>query len=112
MNGDISSSREELVLRVISETLAQDAKWGPQHYPVHLQPAQDRQHYDSLSHFYKGKLARAHPEADEVSWHDILMEEVSEAFAEADPGLIIEELIQVAALAIQICEDITLRGLK
>lgn len=37
----------------------------------------------------------------EVTWHDILTEEVMEAYAEDDPLLVREELVQVAAVAIK-----------
>lgn len=109
---DVSVTRWTLFKRVIDEMGNQDEQWGVQHFPIHKDPVPGQNHYDSVATFYKNRLREARAEADEFTWHDILMEEVAEAFAEADPGLIIEEMIQVAALAIQICEDITLRGLK
>jgi hypothetical protein len=43
-------------------------------------------------------------ENEEQSWYNILMEEVYESFAETDPGRQQEEMIQVAAVAVQIIE--------
>jgi NTP pyrophosphatase (non-canonical NTP hydrolase) len=40
--------------------------------------------------------------ARDVSWFGILMEEVYEAFAETDPAKQREEMVQVAAVAVQI----------
>jgi hypothetical protein len=42
--------------------------------------------------------------ARDVSWFGILMEEVYESFAETDPARQREEMIQVAAVAVQIIE--------
>lgn len=44
-----------------------------------------------------------------ITWQDILFEEVAEAFAEALPNRIREELIQVAAVAVAWVEDIDSR---
>jgi SpoVK/Ycf46/Vps4 family AAA+-type ATPase len=40
----------------------------------------------------------------EISWSNILMEEVYEAFAETGPEKQREELVQVAAVAVEIIE--------
>lgn len=44
-----------------------------------------------------------------VTWADVLAEEVTEAFAERDPGLLRAELIQVAAVAMRWVEAIEAR---
>jgi hypothetical protein len=41
-----------------------------------------------------------------VTWWHVLREEVCEAFAEADPERLRDELIQVAAMAIRWVEDL------
>jgi len=112
MSIDAWATREALLQRVRDERIRQNEKWGVQHWPLLGAGEQkDRHHYESVAAFYQNKLSAARPEAGEITWHDILMEEVAEVFAEADHRLIIEELIQVAAVALAIAEDVSLRGL-
>ena len=42
----------------------------------------------------------------QVTWMHLIREEVAEAFAEADPGRLREELIQVAALCVSCIENL------
>jgi hypothetical protein len=104
------SIRAALFSRTLDERGRQDEKHGIQHWPLGNE-GDTRKHYESVAAFYRAKLTAARPEAGEVSWHDILMEEVAEVFAETDHRLVIEELIQVAAVALAIAEDVSLRGL-
>lgn len=41
-----------------------------------------------------------------ITWRDILTEEVFEAYAESDPVKLRAELVQVAAVAVKMCEAI------
>ena len=54
--------------------------------------------------------SQAHSDRQEaagtITWTDILLEEVFEALAETDPARLREELVQVAAVALAIVEDL------
>ena len=93
------------IAEVHAERLRQDAKWGEQNHP------------DGTSDHW---LARANAETaqtranekafrDELTWLDILREEVEEAAAEVDPAKLRTELIQVAAVAVAWVEAIDRR---
>ena len=79
---------------IFDERERQDKKWGEQNHP------------DGTSAEYRW-IADAYREscelssrAGELTWHDILMEEVFEALAETDPEKLELELIQAAAVIV------------
>ena len=78
---------------VIGERVKQDAKWGQQN------------HADGTGKSFREAADRARYLTDQAakdgttSWRLILQEEVYEAFAEDNPILLREELLQVAAVA-------------
>lgn len=80
---------------VVRERLAQDARWGEQNHPDGT----------GLHHYAKWAAEDAKIDCEmarnmgRMTWKDILNEEVAEAFAESDEGRLVEELIQVAAVA-------------
>jgi hypothetical protein len=80
---------------IFEERQAQNAQWGKQHHPDGT----------GLQYRAAADLARARTQAaaerDEVTWRHILEEEFWEAAAEDDPRALQEELIQVAAVAVQ-----------
>jgi NTP pyrophosphatase (non-canonical NTP hydrolase) len=77
----------------------QNEKWGEQNHPMH----NDHLLYDCMRS--RAKLYKKINDNDSPhSWFFILMEEVYEAFAETKPKKQREEIIQVAAVAIQIAE--------
>lgn len=89
--------------RVVEEVGRQDAKWGPQSHPngtykEHAYQARNAQERCDL-------LARQ----GRLTWWDILLEEVYEAGAEEDTDALIEELIQVAAVAVNWVRDLRLK---
>lgn len=47
---------------------------------------------------------------DKPTWVRLLREEMAEAFCETDPERLMEELVQVAALAVSWCEKIKMRS--
>lgn len=77
------------------EREAQDAKWGEQNHPDGTGL--------TLLDLERAEVARERcKEAaaeGRLTWRDILLEEVAEALAEADPELLRAELVQVAAVA-------------
>jgi hypothetical protein len=80
---------------VDDEIARQDAKWGQQNHPDGT----------GAEWIDRANLARedtdAAAEAGQLTWLDVLKEEVFEAFAESDPEKLKAELIQVAAVAEQ-----------
>jgi len=80
---------------VLHERRVQNAKWGEQDHPDGTALG----NYDKWSEVH-AKEATNNAAADgRCTWRLILAEEVAEAFAESDPTLLREELIQVAAVA-------------
>ena len=78
---------------IAAERRRQDAKWGEQNHP------------DGTGDGFAADATQARKECEhaasigELSWRHILLEEVAEAVAEADPDDLRRELIQVAAVA-------------
>ena len=96
---------------IVEERTRQDAKWGEQNHPNgtgddrHLLRDISRPTYGTIC--YLAKNTTDHNAAiGNVSFADILVEEVFEALAEADPLRLRTELIQVAAVAAQWVEAI------
>lgn len=98
----------EIVREIADERVRQDAKWGEQNHPNGTGPG--------LVWAYTGPAAYVADTAKSeckrlsaegiVTFADILLEEVAEALAEADPPKLRAELIQVAAVAAQWVEKI------
>lgn len=87
-----------------TERQAQLAKFGDQHHP-------DGTGYDGSdghADFWRQKCQRAFAEG-EGTWGHVLLEEVFEAMAEADPARLRTELIQVAAVCAAWVADIDSR---
>lgn len=89
---------------IVAERERQNEKWGVQNHP------------DGTGHVYfksnaeRAKAITEHAaKIDSLQWWHILDEEVQEAFAEDDPQKLREELIHVAAVAVQWVECIDRR---
>lgn len=97
---------------VCDERARQDARWGEQNHPDGTHP--DNPWVFTGPASYVAEVARANCNrlAAEgfVTWRDILLEEIAEAFAEADPAKLRAELIQVAAVAAAWAEAIDRRA--
>ena len=93
---------------VADERRAQDDRFGEQN---HLN---DTGHSFAGNWSYDADVQRDRTDkltaAGMVGWSDILAEEVAEAFAESDPVRLREELIQVAAVAVNWVGSIDRRG--
>jgi hypothetical protein len=118
-----------VLAEVSAERARQDAKWGEQNHPDGSGPRvslaspilgspSDRWgdragvHLAIMSELRDNAVATTDERATtgELTWRDILLEEVFEAFAEADPARLRAELIQVAAVATQWVEAIDRRS--
>jgi hypothetical protein len=78
---------------VDAERQKQFAKWGDQEHPDGTGITGDKERADSARH-----LCQSMAERGEVTWRDILWEEIAEALAESDPGRLREELVQSGAV--------------
>lgn len=110
--------------RILYERMRQDAKWGEQNHPDGTGPRK-KPLYELAPHDRDGyspsaaritQLARRNCDAaaqrGELTWRDILLEEVFEALAEDDPARLREELVQVAAVAAAWTEAIDRRAAR
>lgn len=92
----------EIVLHAVyQERRRQEERWGVQHHPDATGLIDDdvrAERIKALNDFYDAE--------GNITWRDILLEEVYEAFAETDLDKLREELIQVAAVAVAWIEDI------
>lgn len=75
------------------ERQRQLAKFGEQYHPDGTSLTEDRERANSARHICQS-MARM----GQLTWRDILHEEVQEAFAEKDPALLRAELVQVSAV--------------
>ena len=89
---------------VADERRIQDAKWGVQNLP----DGTSKEEWSAVANAARTLCNMAASE-DAVTWKDILMEEFFEAMAESDPKKLREELVQVAAVAVQWIEAIDRR---
>jgi len=109
-----------VVFAVMNERTRQDEKWGDQsHLPDGTGPSVRWYGSSDLILWEKSASIAAcdakdrcqvHTENGTLTWLDILVEEVAEAFAEDDPTKLRAELVQVAAVAMQWIEAIDIRG--
>lgn len=104
---------ETLVL-VDQEIRRQDEKWGPDrtHPDLHIDSGLDD---GSWFHIWKDsseykRTTENRAKDGTISWADILVEEVAEALDEPDPQKRIDELVQVAAVALQWVNDLIIRS--
>lgn len=95
-----------LLGEVADERARQDVKWGEQNHPdgtgddVRLFADVGQPTYGTLAYVTRHHV-NGRARAGSSLWAPILLEEVFEALAEDDPGRLREELVQVAAVAVQ-----------
>jgi hypothetical protein len=93
-----------VVLRhVAAERALQDARWGEQNHP-------DGTGGNQAAADLARRVCQQAADAGQLTWRQVLDEEVQEAFAEAGPGRLRTELVQVAAVAVAWIESIDRRG--
>jgi hypothetical protein len=91
--------RYKIFRTIHEERIRQDEKWGEQNHPM-LDIPFTAEGMGEKEYVYK----RINDIRENPSWFAVLMEEVYEAFAETDPVKQREEIVQVAAVAVQIIE--------
>ena len=99
---------------VARERLRQMRKWGEQNHPLGMGPNERSLEigYDRVELFNNFQLAKYFTEStnnaagmiNQLTWRDILLEEVFELLAEGRADKVREEAIQVAAVAVAIVE--------
>jgi hypothetical protein len=82
---------------IVQERIRQDEKWGEQNHEM-LKCESIDVIKRTLRHF------RLYNELPICDWYSIIQEEIAEAFVETDPQRQREEMIQVAAVVVQIIE--------
>ena len=85
--------------QIAAERKRQDEKWGEQNHPMLKMPFIAKILEERLK-----AMRKATEDKELVSWYTILEEEICEAFTETDPVKQREEMVQVAAVAVQIIE--------
>ena len=95
----ISGKRFRIFAEIDLERKRQDEKWGEQNHPM------EPRNYDrKYARKVLKKLQQENDTSQEKCWHNILSEEVIEAVLETDPKRQREEMIQMAAVAVNIIE--------
>lgn len=106
-NKDIPAKQKTLIYQeILNERHRQDAKFGVQDHPLWKVRFMDKMNAEQA----KQVCAKAAADGT-ITWKNILLEEVLEAFAENDPTKVKEELIQVAAVCVSIVECMKRKGL-
>jgi hypothetical protein len=104
-----------VLAEVHAERIRQDQKWGQQNHPTWFDGSiRDAAHYVAWAERWKRhnaervaqRNAEGVPSDRNCAWDGVLREEVYEALAEADPAARRAELIQVAAVAVAMVEQI------
>lgn len=90
---------------VEAERYRQDEKWGQQNHPNGTGETRQRVDADECRAVCQRNFARG-----DGTWHDVLLEEVAEAFAERETAKLREELVQVAAVAVAWIECLDRNG--
>jgi hypothetical protein len=103
----ISGKLYRIFSEISRECKRQDEKWGEQNHPMTrsieapglFRILADKKKYENQTNDSEGN----------AMWANILLEEVYEAFAETEPEKQREEMIQTAAVAVQIIECLNRR---
>lgn len=97
--------RQEIYAEIEKERLRQNEKWGEQNHPIRIETDQAVRGYKIDAECCKENCEMASMN-DSLTWDEILREEVAEIFAADDPEEQIKELIQTAAVCVQMIECI------
>lgn len=84
----------QILKEIYKERLRQEEKWGEQNHPDGT-----KEKWSEVADGMKA-VCEIKAEKGELTWHDILEEEIWEAYGETDPALLRAELIQSAAVLV------------
>lgn len=96
--------------QVLGERNRQDKQWGEQNHPYRCSLS-GRDGFLDVAEEWK-RINAARVDAGTLAWDGILLEEAFEALAEDDDDARIEELTQVAAVAVAMIEAIRRGGTR
>ncbi len=91
----------EILSEICDERARQDMKWGVQNHPF---ATKEIIAGSTISADIAKRNCKLNAERGTLTWYDILLEEFYEAFAESDVDKQIEEMTQVAAVAVAAIE--------
>jgi hypothetical protein len=105
---------QPVLAEIADERARQDAKWGEQNHPDGTFPDRVWAWTGPASYVAENVRKNCQELAAEghVTWLDIALEEVAEAFETEDPAKLRAELVQVAAVAVAWIEAIDRRNAK
>jgi len=113
VNGEMPIGLANALADIVKERLRQDAKWGEQNHPDGTGPERSWGLDDPGSAREIAEVFREETDhkvrEGKLTWRDIALEEIAEAFAEDDPELLRAELNQVSAVFAAWAEAITRR---
>lgn len=100
-----------ILQRIAREREAQQSKWGEQTYPLgdFVATGELSSHHVALLNMHERtakEVTAAAASAGQVTWADILYEELAEALTAPTKGALCEELIQVAAVCVAMVRDV------
>jgi hypothetical protein len=95
-------TRSDIFDAISTERERQDMKFGEQNIPI-LAPDENPANFDKAAQLCKRYCAEAVLDGT-ISWRHVLMEEVMEVFGATTHDHQVEELIQVAAVAVSMIE--------
>jgi hypothetical protein len=90
----------------ITREIWEERRRAEEKFPGQHLPDGTGQEYDRLVADLARKTTKARAADGTVTWRDVLIEEVFEAFAESDPERLRTELVQIAQVAVRWAEDI------
>jgi hypothetical protein len=102
----ISGKLYRIFAEISRECKRQDEKWGEQDHPM-LYPEYLEQAREGAEN--AKRVCALNASIKKLSWYDILTEEILEAFSETELEKQREEMIQVAAVAVQIIKCLNKR---
>lgn len=94
-------TREQIFSDINNERKRQDEKWGEQHHP----DGTSYEIFNWLADQFRN-ASNTNDKNGELTWTNILEEEVYEALSETDQAMLRKELIQVMAVCCAWVEDI------
>lgn len=100
---------KKILKEIAKERKRQHELWGEQNHPMTSNALDSRYKQDADM---AKKICDFRTRQGIVTWYNILKEEFCEVFAESDPVRQRAELIQVAAVAVQIIEYLDRKGVS
>ena len=97
------SKQTEILMEIIAERGRQDLLWGLQNHSIKPSDHEFTRRFVDLDKKAKDSC-NVNAENGFITWYDILWEEFCEVFAEDDPQMQREELVQLNAVSLAMIE--------